>query len=57
VLLGAGPHALHGDLSMTAPQSSGTEAIRADIRQCMAVPLFLLDDTFRTIGYGYVDLK
>jgi len=27
--LGAGPHALHGDLSMTAPQSSGTEAIRA----------------------------
>jgi hypothetical protein len=31
--LGAGPHALHGDLSMTAPQSAGTEAIRADIRQ------------------------
>jgi len=31
--LGAGPHALHGELSMTAPQSSGTEAIRADLRQ------------------------
>jgi hypothetical protein len=33
MFLGSGPNALHGDLSMTAPQSSGTEAIRVDIRQ------------------------
>ena len=31
--LGSGLHALHGDLCMTASQSSGIEAIRVDIRQ------------------------
>jgi hypothetical protein len=31
--LGSGPHALHDDISMTAPQSYGTEAIRVEIWQ------------------------
>ncbi len=45
--MGPGPHALHGDLTMTAPQSSGTEAIRVDIRQDATHPKM---DLMRRMG-------